>query len=139
MAPPQKKIESYATPEDKLITQMIIPKSEETFFNTKWSAKKEPLCAYDMIYHPPDYDQKSARSDRTDPQIIRRNIWAQELHKPISSTNHFMYGRPYWPILDRPTKEHVNVQVKNQNPHMRIYNVLDWAQLIYEGKEVVCG
>lgn len=30
------------------------------------------------------------------------------------------------------------VLVKNENPHMRIYNVLEWAVLINEGKPSIC-
>lgn len=63
--------------EDRLITQMVIPVSKETFFNTKWKSNRTQLCAYDMLYHPPDYNPKSARSDRQEPKIIRRNIWDQ--------------------------------------------------------------
>lgn len=68
---------SHKNPEDRLITQMIIPVSKGTFFNTKWQPKEGPLCAYDMLYHPPDYNPKSARSDRQEPKIIRKNIWDQ--------------------------------------------------------------
>ncbi|XP_013184166.1 uncharacterized protein LOC106129979 [Amyelois transitella] len=129
---------SYATPEDRLITQMIIPVSKETYFNTKWKPEKEPLCAYDMLYHPPDYNPKSARSDRQEPKIIRKNIWNQEYHKGISSTAHFMLGRPKWKPKDWPTKEYVRVVVKNENPHMRIHNVLEWAILLSDGKPTLC-
>ncbi|XP_026314291.1 uncharacterized protein LOC113226004 isoform X2 [Hyposmocoma kahamanoa] len=101
---------SFEVLEDRLVTGMIIPVSNETYFNTKWKPKKQPLCAYDMLYHPPDYDPKMARADRQSPEIIRKNIWNQEFHKPISSTNHFQYGRPYWPILDKPEKNHVKVE-----------------------------
>lgn len=64
-------------PPDNEITQMIIPVSKGTYFNTNWKPKQAPLCAYDMLYHPPDYNPKSARSDRQEPKIIRRNIWDQ--------------------------------------------------------------
>ena len=63
--------------EDRLITQMVIPVSKESYFNTKWKSNRQQLCAYDMLYHPPDYNPKSARSDRQEPKIIRRNIWDQ--------------------------------------------------------------
>ncbi|RVE46878.1 hypothetical protein evm_008439 [Chilo suppressalis] len=120
--------------EDRLRTQMIIPVSKETYFNTKWKPKAAPLCAYDMLYHPPDYNPKSARSDRQEIDIIRKNIWMQELHKGIASTTHFQMGRPKRKIYDIPTKQFVRVQVKNENPHIRINNVLEWAKLLNEGK-----
>ncbi|XP_053617713.1 uncharacterized protein LOC128679461 [Plodia interpunctella] len=124
--------------EDRMITQMIIPVSKGTFFNTNWKPTKEPLCAYDMLYHPPDYNPKSARSDRQEPKIIRKNIWDQEYHKGISSTSHFMYGRPKWKPIDLPTKQFVRSIVKNENPHMRIHNVLEWAVLLSDGKPSLC-
>ncbi|XP_026755204.1 uncharacterized protein LOC113515243 [Galleria mellonella] len=124
--------------EDRLRTEMVIPVSKETFFNTNWQPTKPPLCAYDMLYHPPDYNPKSARSDRQEPKIIRRNIWNQELHKGISSTTHFRLGRPKRKPFDLPTKEFVRTQVKNENPHMRIYNVLEWAVLLSDGKPSLC-
>lgn len=62
---------------DRIRTQMVLPVSKNTYFNTKWKPLQQPLCAYDMLYHPPDYNPKSARSDRQDPKIIRRNIWNQ--------------------------------------------------------------
>ncbi|XP_063368762.1 uncharacterized protein LOC134657140 [Cydia amplana] len=117
-------------------TGMIIPVSKGTYFNTKWVPKQVPLCPYDMLYHPPDYNPKAARSDRQEPKIIRRNIWDQEYHKGIPSTSHFVLGRPKWKILDVPTKEFVKIQVKTENPHTRIYNVLEWAALLNEGKEL---
>ncbi|KAJ0173099.1 hypothetical protein K1T71_011275 [Dendrolimus kikuchii] len=123
---------------DRIRTQMVIPVSKETYFNTKWIPQEQSLCAYDMLYHPPDYNPKSARSDRQEPKIIRRNIWNQEFHKPISSTAHFMLGRPRWKPFDLPTKQYVRVQVKNENPHMRIYNVLEWAVLLSDGKPSLC-
>lgn len=73
---------------DSVRTAMIIPKSKETYFNTQWKSKTAPLCAYDMLYHPPDYNPKAARSDRQEPQIIRKNIWDQViLHFPIIKDN----------------------------------------------------
>lgn len=63
--------------EDRLVTQMVIPVSEETYFNTKWNSTREKLCQYDMLYHPPDYNPKASRSDRQEPKIIKRNIWEQ--------------------------------------------------------------
>lgn len=63
--------------EDRLTTQMIIPVSKKTYFNTDYTLKTARLCAYDMLYHPPDYNPKSARSDRQEPKIIRKNIWNQ--------------------------------------------------------------
>lgn len=62
---------------ERVRTGMIIPVSKETYFNTQWKAKQAPLCAYDMLYHPPDYNPKAARSDRQEPKIIRQNIWDQ--------------------------------------------------------------
>lgn len=50
---------------------------------TKWQAKKKPLCAYDMLYHPPDYDPKVARADRQSPDIIRKNIWDQVSNQTV--------------------------------------------------------
>lgn len=64
---------------DREVTQMVIPVSKETYFNTKWQPKEAPLSPYDMLYHPPDYNPKSARSDRQEPKIIRKNIWTQVL------------------------------------------------------------
>ncbi|CAG4933025.1 uncharacterized protein LOC123700554 [Colias croceus] len=125
-------------PEDRLITQMVIPVSKETFFNTQSKTRPKPLCPYDMLYHPPDYNPKAARSDRQEPKIIKRNIWEQERHKIIPSTTHFQLGRPTIKILDVPTKQFVRVQVKNENPHMRIYSVLEWAILLNEGKPSLC-
>lgn len=63
--------------EDRLRTQMVIPVSKGTYFNTNWTPTEAPLCPYDMLYHPPDYNPKSARSDRQEPKIIKRNIWTQ--------------------------------------------------------------
>ncbi|KAM3963884.1 uncharacterized protein ACR2FA_001918 [Aphomia sociella] len=125
--------------EDRQRTGMVIPVSKETFFKTNWQAIKAPLCAYDMLYHPPDYNPKSARSDRQEPKIIRRNIWEQEFHKGIPSTTHFRLGRPKWNPFDLPTKEFVRMQVKNENPYMRIYNVLEWAVLLSDGKPSLCN
>ncbi|CAG9559271.1 unnamed protein product [Danaus chrysippus] len=125
--------------EDKLVTQMVIPVCEETYFNTKWNSNREQLCQYDMLYHPPDYNPKASRSDRQEPKIIKRNIWEQELHKGIASTTHFQLSRPKWKPYDLPTKEFVRVQVKNENPHMRIYSVLEWAVLLNEGKPSLCN
>ncbi|XP_026740817.1 uncharacterized protein LOC113503183 [Trichoplusia ni] len=119
-------------------TAMIIPTSPETYFNTQWKAKAAQLGAYDMLYHPPDYNPKAARSDRQEPKIIRQNIWDQEYHKGIPSTTHFVHGRPKWVTPDRPTKEHVRVVVKNENPHMRLYHVLEWAALVIDGKPSLC-
>ncbi|XP_063388932.1 uncharacterized protein LOC134674736 [Cydia fagiglandana] len=121
---------------DGTATGMIIPVSKGTYFNTKWVPKQVQLCPYDMLYHPPDYNPKAARSDRQEPKIIRRNIWDQEYHKGIPSTSHFVLGRPKWKILDVPTKEFVKIQVTNENPHTRIYNVLEWAVLLNEGKNL---
>ncbi|XP_059053127.1 uncharacterized protein LOC131847557 [Achroia grisella] len=123
--------------DDRLRTQMVIPVSKETFFNTKWKPSKAPLCAYDMLYHPPDYNPKSARSDRQEPKIIRKNIWNQELYKGISSTTHFRLSRPKWKPFDLPTKEFVRIQVKTEN-RMRIYNILEWAVLLSDGKPSLC-
>ncbi|CAH1641132.1 unnamed protein product [Spodoptera littoralis] len=123
---------------EKMRTGMIIPISKKTFFNTNWKPKAAPLCAYDMLYHPPDYNPKSARSDRQEPKIIRKNIWAQERHKLIPSTTHFVHGRPTWPILDRPTKQFVRIVVKNENPHMRIKHILEWAEVADEGLMSLC-
>ncbi|XP_073948288.1 uncharacterized protein isoform X2 [Choristoneura fumiferana] len=116
---------------------MIIPVSKETFFNTKWVSKK-PLCPYDMLYHPPDYNPKATRSDRTEAKIIRKNIWDQEYHKGIASTTHFQLGRPKWKTADIPTKQYVRAQVKSENPHMRIYHVVEWAILLSDGKPSLC-
>ncbi|CAH4033871.1 uncharacterized protein LOC123713215 [Pieris brassicae] len=124
-------------PEDRLISQMIIPVSKETYFNTKWESK-EPLCPYDMLYHPPDYNPKSARSDRQEPKIIKKNIWEQEKKKMIPTTTHFQLGRPTIKIADIPTKQFVRAQVKNENPHMRIDGLLQWAVLLIEGKPSLC-
>lgn len=33
----------------------------------------------------------------------------------------------------------VSVSVKNENPHMRIHNVLEWAVLLNEGKPSLCN
>ncbi|XP_047538397.1 uncharacterized protein LOC125071987 [Vanessa atalanta] len=125
--------------EDRLITQMVIPVSKETYFNTKWKSNRERLCAYDMLYHPPDYNPKSARSDRQEPKIIRRNMWEQEQYKGIASTTHFQLGRPKWKPFDLPTKEFVKAQVKNENAHMRIGGVLEWTVLLNEGKPSLCN
>ncbi|KAG6443001.1 uncharacterized protein LOC115455697 [Manduca sexta] len=125
-------------PPDFMRTGMVIPVSKETYFNTKWQPTEAPLCAYDMLYHPPDYNPKSARSDRQEPKIIRKNIWDQEYHKGIASTTHFQLGRPKWKTADIPTKQFVRVVVKNENPHMRIHNVLEWTVLLNEGKPSVC-
>lgn len=65
---------------DRMRTAMVIPKSSGTYFNTQWKAKRAQLCAYDMLYHPPDYNPKAARTDRQEPQIIRRNIWDQVIY-----------------------------------------------------------
>lgn len=62
---------------DRVRTSMILPNSKETYFNTNWKSKQVKLCAYDMLYHPPDYNPKSARSDRQEIKIIRKNIWDQ--------------------------------------------------------------
>ncbi|XP_023941686.2 uncharacterized protein LOC112048401 [Bicyclus anynana] len=124
--------------EDRHITQMVIPVSKGTFFNTQWKSNRQQLCAYDMLYHPPDYNPKAARSDRQEPKIIRRNIWDQEFHKGIASTSHFQLSRPKWKPYDLPEKEFVRVQVKNENPHMRIGGVLEWAVLLTEGKPSLC-
>ncbi|CAK1590310.1 unnamed protein product [Parnassius mnemosyne] len=124
--------------EERMTTQMVIPVSKETYFNTKYVPQTVSLCAYDMLYHPPDYNPKSARSDRQEPEIIRKNIWDQEFYKGIPSTTHFRLGRPKWKPYDLPTKEFVRVHVKNENPHMRIYNVLEWAVLLNEGKPTLC-
>lgn len=75
---------STSLPPDSIRTCMIIPASKETFFNTKWKPKDSPLCPYDMLYHPPDYNPKSPRSDRQEIQIIRKNIWDQV---PINEYN----------------------------------------------------
>ncbi|XP_004928874.1 uncharacterized protein LOC101747042 [Bombyx mori] len=123
---------------DYMRTEIIIPVSKDTFFNTKWKTVVAPLCAYDMLYHPPDYNPNSARSDRQEPKIIRRNIWNQEYEKGIASTTHFGLGRPKWRPADIPTKQYVRVQVKNENPHMRIHNVLEWTVLLSDGKPSVC-
>ncbi|KOB65050.1 Uncharacterized protein OBRU01_23187 [Operophtera brumata] len=119
-------------------TQVVINVSKETYFNTKWQPEEAPLSPYDMLYHPPDYNPKSARSDRQDPAIIRKKIWMQEFHKGIPSTTHFQLGRPKWKIIDVPTKQYVRSQVKSENPHMRLYNVLEWAVLLNEGKPSIC-
>ncbi|XP_045539178.1 uncharacterized protein LOC123722187 [Papilio machaon] len=124
--------------EDYLYTQMVIPVSKQTYFNIKQARRTDKLCAYDMLYHPPDYNQKSARSDRQEPKIIRKNIWDQEYPKGIASTTYFQLGRPKWKPIDLPTKEFVRIQAKNENPHMRIYNILEWATLINEGKPSLC-
>ncbi|KAF9406620.1 hypothetical protein HW555_013024 [Spodoptera exigua] len=123
---------------DRLRTGMIIPTSEKTYFNTNWKPTAAPLCAYDMLYHPPDYNPKSARSDRQEPKIIRKNIWVQELQRRIPSTTHFVHGRPTWPILDRPTKQFVRIVVKNENPHMRINHILEWAEVSNQGLMSLC-
>ncbi|XP_075984104.1 uncharacterized protein LOC142981852 [Anticarsia gemmatalis] len=128
---------TFSLPE-RVRTGMVIPISKGTYFNTNWKPEKEPLCAYDMLYHPPDYNPKSPRSDRQEIKIIRRNIWNQELHKGIASTTHFQLGRPKWKILDVPTKQFVRAVVKNENPHMRIYNVLEWTVLLTDGKPNPC-
>ncbi|KAL4712375.1 hypothetical protein ACJJTC_001536 [Scirpophaga incertulas] len=98
--------------EDRQITQMVIPVSKETYFNTKWVPQKAPLGAYDMLYHPPDYNPKAARSDRQVQKILRDNIWKQESHKGIPSTTHFHLGRPKWKPIDLPTKEFTRSQGK---------------------------
>ncbi|KAJ8711268.1 hypothetical protein PYW07_008510 [Mythimna separata] len=123
---------------ERVRTSMVIPNSKESYFNTQWKSKSAPLCAYDMLYHPPDYNPKAARSDRQEPQIIRKNIWDQEFHKEIPSTTHFTLGRPTRPIADRPTKQYVRVVVKNENPHIRLHHVLEWAALSSEGLMSIC-
>lgn len=69
---------------ERVRTAMIIPTSPETYFNTQWKAKAAQLGAYDMLYHPPDYNPKAARSDRQEPKIIRQNIWDQvNVHRKL--------------------------------------------------------
>ncbi|XP_041971672.1 uncharacterized protein LOC121727752 [Aricia agestis] len=126
-------------PDHWQITGMIIPASNGTFFNTKWTPSTKPLSAYDMLYHPPDYNPRSARSDRQEPQIIRNNIWEQEFNKGIPSTTHLNLGRPKWKPLDIATKQFVKAQVKNDNPHTRINNVLRWVELPNAGKLSFCS
>ncbi|CAB3220374.1 unnamed protein product [Arctia plantaginis] len=123
---------------DTIRSRMIIPVSKNTYFNTKWTPVSAPLCAYDMLFHPPDYNPKSSRSDRQEPKIIRRNIWQQETKKTIASTIHLQYGRPAWKPFDLPTKLFVRSQVKNENPHMRIHHALKWATILCDGKPSLC-
>lgn len=77
---------------DKIRTAMIIPHSKETYSNTHWKAKEAPLCAYDMLFHPPDYNPKAARTDRQQPQIIRQNIWDQVIPIFISSKKGLIFN-----------------------------------------------
>ncbi|PZC83458.1 hypothetical protein B5X24_HaOG207441 [Helicoverpa armigera] len=72
------------------------------------------------------------------PELLQIRAFLLELHKRIPCTTHFTHGRPTWPILDRPTKQFVRVVVKNENPHMRLYHVLEWAALMNEGLMSLC-
>ncbi|KAG7303611.1 hypothetical protein JYU34_012142 [Plutella xylostella] len=121
-------------PDHKESTEMVIPVSKETYFNTKWKGPGRVLCEYDMLFHPPEYDPRAARCDRRRPQITWENIWEQEYPKGIPSTTQLNYGRPKWPILDKIEKLHSRAQVSLQSPGTHVPGVLRWAELLRGGK-----
>lgn len=84
---------NHSPPPDSQTTKLVIPVSKETFFNTKWQPTSQPLCPYDMLFHPPDYNPKSARSDRQEPKIIKDNIWKQV---PTKTTGHLTHIAALW-------------------------------------------